>query len=85
MKMKCYFFRFFFLDFQHNSLTQKNLNSKSIVQDMSTNGSQSHLKLQGSVHKNFFFPNLNANIFQYVSSRNFEKIYDVISYDFVYH
>jgi len=55
MQIKQLFFEFFFLDFQLNSSTQKKLNSKSIVQKLSTNGGQSYLKLKASVKKNFFF------------------------------
>jgi len=46
------------------SSTQKNFNLKFVVQIFSTNGNQSHLKLQARVQKNFFFPTLNAHIFQ---------------------
>jgi hypothetical protein len=55
MKIKSFSLEFFFLEHQLNSSTQKILNSQSIVQKISTKGGQSHLKLQASVQKNFFF------------------------------
>jgi len=66
MKVKYFYFEIFFLDFQLNFTTLKITNSKSIVQKPFTNGSQSHLKLQDNVQKNFFFSTLNAYIFQFV-------------------
>jgi len=70
MKIILEFFEFFFLDCQHNFSINKNKNSKFMVQKLSTNGSESHLKLQSSVK--FFFPTLNANIFQIVLSNFME-------------
>jgi len=56
-----------FLDFQINFSTNFKNNSKCIVQKNSTNGYQSHLKLQANI-KRTFFPTSNANIFQSVRS-----------------
>jgi len=66
------FCEIFFLDSQLNSSKQKNLDSNSLVQKFSTNGGQSHLKLQSRIQKNFLFPTLNAHIFESVWS-NFMK------------
>jgi len=53
MKIKWVFFEIFFIEPQLNSSTHKILNSKSIVQKISTSGDQSHLKLQTRVQKIF--------------------------------
>jgi len=66
MKLSHNFFEFFFLDSQLNSSTHKNFNSKSLVQKNSTNGGQSHLKLQANIQKKKI-PTLNANIFHPIS------------------
>jgi len=55
MQIKQLFFEFYFQDFQLNSSTQNIFKSKSIVPKLSTNGAQSHLKLQVSVKKTSFF------------------------------
>jgi len=70
MKFKRLFFELFFLDFQFNSSTQNFFNSKSIVEIFSTNGGQSHLKLQASIQKKIV--TLKANISQSIGS-NFMK------------
>jgi len=78
MKIKWLFFEFFFLDFQLNSSRHNFFNSKSIVQIFSIDGGQSHLKLQVSVQKNFFFE-LWMLISSYLYSQTSWNFYDMIS------